>query len=671
MSEHAPHSPFSDLDGYVALPRLGALSLSPDGRQLVVEVSAPNHERTAYTSALWALDPAGQAPATRLTRSPEGERVVTWHGEELLFASGRPVPASEDLDPSESTKALWCLPAHGEPHPAIARDGGVAFADVARQGDVVLLGVPVHAGAEDDEADARLRKQRRDGKVSAILHATAGVRHWDHDLGVEHVRLRVGRIRDGVVEDVRDLTGDEGRGIAAARISDDGRRVVVEWRRLEPLGRFRTDLVVIDVASGERRTLASAPGERSHVAARWSPDGTFVVAVEEDHATPETVGGSRLVRLDVGTGERRVLTPGWDRWAAPEAFSPDGRTLFVTADEDGHRPVFAIDLETDQVTRLTDAGAFSDVQVTPDGATLFAVRTAFDHPGEVVAVDVARRTTRTVPSVTYPPLPGRLERVETTAADGTRVPGWLALPDDASADHPAPLTLWVHGGPVSSWNAWSWRWCPWLLVARGQAVLLPDPALSTGYGQAFVDRGWSRWGAEPYTDVMALTDAVEARPDVRDDASTMMGGSFGGYMANWIATQTDRFRAIVSHASLWDLRAFRGTTDHPAFWRDGFRPAMLEEHNPARFADRITTPMLVIHGDKDYRVPVGEGLALWWALTGSDAGDPSEIPHRFLYFPDENHWVLTPQHATLWYETVIEFLAAHREGRQPERPALL
>ncbi|WP_296137818.1 prolyl oligopeptidase family serine peptidase [uncultured Tessaracoccus sp.] len=671
MSEHAPHSPFSDLDGYVALPRLGALSLSPDGRQLVVEVSAPNREGTAYTSALWALDPAGQAPARRLTRSPEGERVVTWHGDELLFTSGRPVPASEGLDPSESTKALWCLPAHGEAHPALARDGGVAFADVAKRGDVALLGVPVHAGAADDEADARLRKQRREGKVSAILHGTAGVRHWDHDLGAEHVRLRVGRIRDGVVEDVRDLTGDEGRGIAAARISDDGQRVVVEWRRFEPLGRFRTDLVVIDVASGERRTLASAPGQRSHVAARWSPDGTFVVAVEEDHATPETVGGSRLVRLDVGTGERRVLAADWDRWAAPEAFSPDGRTLFVTADEDGHRPVFAIDLETDAVTRLTDAGAFSDVQVSPDGATLFAVRTAFDHPGEVVAVDVAQHTTRTVPSVTYPPLPGRLERVETTAADGTRVPGWLALPDDASADHPVPLTLWVHGGPVSSWNAWSWRWCPWLLVARGQAVLLPDPALSTGYGQAFVDRGWSRWGAEPYTDVMALTDAVEARPDVRDDASTMMGGSFGGYMANWIATQTDRFRAIVSHASLWDLRAFRATTDHPAFWRDGFRPAMLEEHNPARFADRITTPMLVIHGDKDYRVPVGEGLALWWALTGSDAGDPAEIPHRFLYFPDENHWVLTPQHAKLWYETVIEFLAAHREGRQPERPALL
>ena len=119
-----------------------------------------------------------------------------------------------------------------------------------------------------------------------------------------------------------------------------------------------------------------------------------------------------------------------------------------------------------------------------------------------------------------------------------------------------PLTLWVHGGPLGSWNAWSWRWCPWLLVSRGQAVLLPDPALSTGYGLDYVQRGWGQWGAEPYTDIMALTDAVESRGDIRDDASVMMGGSFGGYMANWIAGHTDRFAGIVTHASLWALDQF-------------------------------------------------------------------------------------------------------------------
>ena len=206
-------------------------------------------------------------------------------------------------------------------------------------------------------------------------------------------------------------------------------------------------------------------------------------------------------------------------------------------------------------------------------------------------------------------------------------------------------------------------------MSRGYAVLLPDPALSTGYGRDFVARGWGRWGAEPYTDLMTITDTVSERSDVDEKRTVAMGGSFGGYLANWIAGHTDRFAAIVSHASLWNLEAFGPTTDAAWYWAREMTSEMMQDNSPHRHADAITTPMLVVHGDQDYRVPISEGLALWWALTSGWDGTPEELPHRFLYFPDENHWVLSPQHAKIWYETVFAFLATHLNGEPFVRPS--
>jgi dipeptidyl aminopeptidase/acylaminoacyl peptidase len=268
------------------------------------------------------------------------------------------------------------------------------------------------------------------------------------------------------------------------------------------------------------------------------------------------------------------------------------------------------------------------------------------------------------------PIPGELTEIRTTAEDGTPLRAWLALPASAGADAPAPMLLWIHGGPVSSWNGWSWRWNPWLMVARGYAVLLPDPALSTGYGHAFLQRGWGRWGGRPFTDLMTITDAALERPELDRSRTAAMGGSFGGYMANWVATQTDRFRAIVTHASLWHLDAFAGTTDAPSFWHREFGDPLQKqerylENSPHLRAEGIRTPMLVIHGDKDYRVPIGEALRLWY-----DLGRFS-VPAKFLYFPDENHWILTPGHVRVWYETVWAFLAEHVRGEQWRRPDLL
>ncbi len=362
----------------------------------------------------------------------------------------------------------------------------------------------------------------------------------------------------------------------------------------------------------------------------------------------------------------------WDRWPSGGSWLPDSSALIVEADHDGRGPLWRVDAESGEVTRLTgDDGTYTDFEVAPDGSAVYALRSAIDSPPLPVRVALDGTITHLAGPAEAPELPGTLTEVTTTAADGTPLRAWLAVPHGAGPDAPAPLLLWIHGGPLSSWNGWSWRWCPWLAVTQGYAVLLPDPALSTGYGNEFLRRGWGKWGAAPYTDLMSLTDAAEARADVDETRTAAMGGSFGGYMANWIAGHTDRFAAIVTHASLWALDQMWATTDHPYYWVREMTEEAIAVNTPHRFADEITTPMLVIHGDKDYRVPIGEGLRLWWDLLSRSKAEDGSSPHKFLFFPDENHWILTPGHAKVWYETAFAFLAHHVHGKPWQRPDLL
>ncbi|WP_300009550.1 alpha/beta fold hydrolase [Pseudonocardia sp.] len=368
----------------------------------------------------------------------------------------------------------------------------------------------------------------------------------------------------------------------------------------------------------------------------------------------------------------REVAADWDLWPCPPRWTPDGTGLVVGADEQGRSPLYLVDLASGERRRLTtDDGAYTCYDVGPDGY-VYALRSAIDSPAVPVRVPLAGGDVQRLPCpVTVPDLPGTLTEVTATADDGTALRAWLVLPEGASAAGPAPLLVWIHGGPLGSWNAWTWRWNPWTAAARGYAVLLPDPALSTGYGQEFVERGWGAWGGAPYTDLLALTDAAVAREDVDDGRTAAMGGSFGGYLANWVAGHTDRFRCIVTHASLWALDNFGLTTDGANYWMRELTDEMARENSPHHHVGSIVTPMLVVHGDKDYRVPIGEGLRLWYELVRGSADDNGRTPHRFLYFPDENHWILSPNNSRVWYETVFAFVDQHLLGKDFVRPEAL
>ena len=673
--------PFT-FDRFLALPRLSALKLSPDGRRLVVAVSRPGPEGKDMKTALWQVDPAGTAKPRRITRSAAGESAGCFLRDgSLLFTSARPDPDVK-ADPEHKINALWLLPAEGgEARLLLAPDGGIDGVAAAADTDRIVFGAHMHPEAKDLADDAARAKARKEAGVEALLFDGYPIRYWDEWLAPR--RRRLFTAATAAVEadpeatlEPRDLTGDTEPAAlvdSAIDISPDGKTVYARWMVYTAPAAMSADLVAIDVETGKRRTLTK--GGAWYDSVKVSPDGHHLAVVRSTFGDHDHAGETTLWLIDIATGEGRDLTPQFDLWPESPIWAPDSAAVFFTADLDGGVAACRVDLADGKVTTLVADGAVSDLCPSPDGATVYALRASVTHPARIVSFD-ARAADQTAVELPNGIAEGGIavtstvERVTATAADGTPIRSWLILPQGASAANPVPLAVMVHGGPLGSWTGWHWRWNPHLLAERGYAVLTPDPAISLGYGQHMIQRGWGKWGEAPFTDVMAAVDAALKRKDLDSTRTALLGGSFGGYMANWVAGRTDRFRAIVTHASLWDLRPFHGTTDGGVEWEHEMgdpylQPELYDAQSPATNVADIKTPMLVIHGERDFRVPVSEALKLWTDLHRHG------VQARFLYFPDENHWVLKPQNSRLWYETVLAFLDEQVLGKDWVRPALL
>ncbi|NUT12329.1 MAG: S9 family peptidase [Nonomuraea sp.] len=653
-------SAFDDIRDYVAIPRVLSLRLSPDGSRLISAVQALNPDGKSYGTALWAIPVDGEP--YRLTRSAKGETSAVFTGDgDVLFTSARPDTTVKDA--TDEVPALWLLPrTGGEARQIASRPGGIGAVRTA--GDVVVFVSDVLDG--DAAAEEERRKARKDAGISAVLYEGHPVRHWDHDLGPARPRLFAGRLGGDRLEDVRELTPDAGESLreTSFELTPDGATVITSWHRFLPAGQSRTDLVAIDVATGERRTLLSDDAHDFGGPIAVSPDGTRVACARERITGADVPVRVELWIAELATGEGRAYAS--DLFPMDVAWAPDSSAVHLVADHQGRRPVFRVPLEG-ETTRLTeDDAAYLGLNASSDGRFVYALRSNIALAPAPARIDAVTGEVADLPSpAPRPETPGTLTEISATADDGVTVRGWLVLPEGASADSPAPFLLWIHGGPVASWNDWQWRWQAWIMARRGYAVLMPDPCLSTGYGQEMIDRGWGDWGPRTQADLDAIVDVALARDDIDSERVGAMGGSFGGYMANWLAGHSDRYRAIVTHASLWHLDQFAGTTDSPMYWQREFGEPGSERYgllSPHLSLDKITTPMLVIHGDKDYRVPIGEALRLWWDLRRS------EVESKFLYFPDENHWILKPGNIVAWYETVLAFLAQHVLGEEWKRP---
>ncbi len=672
-----PMSDF-DLEMHLALPRLSGLRLSPDGTQLVIAVQRPAPDGKKFRSSIWRLDPTGAEPPARLTRSAPGETVGAFARDgSLLFTSTRPDPDLAPDEKEDDVTALWLLPAGGgEARITCAPSGGVNAVHAAAGADTIVFSASVFAGVENLVADRERQKARKKAGVEALLLEGYPIRHWDTWLGPRDIHLFAMTL--GAEDEVSaplDLTPDAGTALVETDfdVTPDGKLAVTAWRDQSDLTDPRERLLIIDTTTGEKRFLTDLDRHWYQQPA-CSPDGRYVAAVRGHGGDPDQIGDQTLYLVDLASGEGRDLTPDLDLWPQHPTWAPDSSAVYFSADRYGRTALLRVRLADGHVDVIDPEGSWSDVQPSPDGKSVYGMNTSYASPPHPVRLSLtngmAKQAVRSFASLESLELPGRVERLTATAADGAKVESWLVVPNGADADHPAPLVVWAHGGPLGSWNGWHWRWNPHVLASRGYAVLMPDPALSTGYGLDFIQRGWARWGQEPYTDIMAAFEEAAKRPDLDGQRTALMGGSFGGYMANWVAGSTDRFRAIVTHASLWELRGFHGTTDYGSWWEREFGnpyedDTVYQRESPHRLVANIRTPMLVIHGAKDFRVPISEGLRLWTDLARHG------VEAKFLYFPDENHWILKPQNARLWYETVLAFLDQYVLGQAWRRPDLV
>ena len=406
MTETAS-TPFSDLDDYIALPRVAGLAVSPDGSRVVTTVTELNEKRTEYVSAIWEVDPTGERPARRLTRGAKGESAPVFTADgDLLFVAAR--PTEED---DKAPASLWRLPAAGgEAVEDLALPGGVDGVRTARAAAFTVVTAKLLRSASGVDGDKRLRTLRKDNKVSAVLHSGYPVRYWDHDLGPDHPHLLD-------VDGPRDLTPQPGDALREADfdVSPDGSFVVTSWHDPAPGASVRGTLVRIDMITAQRATVADDADADLEFPA-ISPDGTAVAFTRETFSTPDTA--PRITLCHMRFGESPIeLTGDWDLWPTSVTWRVDGSTLIVTADENGRGPLFTVDPSSGAVTRLTDDDfTYSDVRAAP-GGVVFAMRSSYAAPAHPVRIDPDGVVTE-LPCVGRPELPGNLTSVTGTADDG-------------------------------------------------------------------------------------------------------------------------------------------------------------------------------------------------------------------------------------------------------------
>jgi dipeptidyl aminopeptidase/acylaminoacyl peptidase len=658
------HGPRFTVEEMLKLQRLSDPQVSPDGRWVAYAATDVDLAAGTRNSDLWLVPLDGSAPPRRLAAHARSDTRPRWSrdGKRLAFVSAR----------DGSSQAYVLDLAGGDPRKATALStgaGGVLWIDDR----TLLVTSDVHpdcnAGETPATHDEACNKKRLEaaapdsGRVyDSLLH-----RHWDTWEDRRRSHLLVVPLDGGAVRDLtpggRDVPPFSLGGPDDYAVSPDGREVAFV-RNDDPVAATSTnaELYVVPVAGGPARKVAGSPGYDG--GPQYSPDGKLLAFRAQERAGYES-DRWRLKVYDRAAGEIRTLTESLDRHVEGFAWSPDARTLFFTAGEAARDPIFSVPAAGGAIARVAE-GTYADVQVAADGRTLVAARASLTSPTELWRVEVggtARPLTRANEA--------HLARFHLRAAESVTYKGaadkdvqaWIVKPPDFDPARKYPLLVLVHGGPQGVWgDAWSFRWNPQVFAAAGYVVFMPNPRGSIGWGQEFVDDINADWGGKAFEDVMKGTDHAEALPYVEKGRTVAAGASYGGYLVNWIAGHTDRFKALVSHDGVFDLRSMYGSTEElwfvdwefkGPFWE---QPELYERLSPSTYVKNMKTPMLVVHGELDYRVPLEQGLSLFTALQRRG------VPSRLLVFPDENHWVLKPANSVRWYREVIGWLDKWSKG---------
>ena len=638
--------------------RLGAPSVSPDGRTAIFTLSTTDLAANKRNNPLMMLDltrPAAPRPIPGLTA---GAHDATFAADGAIWY----------LAPVKGRDQLHRMVPGGRP--SVMSDFGADISGFKVSAD--RSRVIVWADTRDcPDLACAATSFPAEPAGSGREYDRMFVRHWDTwvEPGVKSriysfpvVAGRLGkeaRVTGALDGDTPSKPFGGGEEIA---MSADGRTVYFALReagRIEPTS-TNLDIFMAPADGSAQPVNLTAPNGGTDTLPTLSPDGRTLAYVSMARAGYEADRQVIMLR-DLATGTVRALTGKWDRSAGSLAWAKDGRSLMITAEDTMEAPIWAVDVASGQVTRLTADGHAGNVIPMPGGGAIFTQNSilAPDDLFRVTSRGVIGRLTDVNRALLTQLDPVTFEKFAFKGASNDRVWGFKLKPAAASTAK-LPIAFVVHGGPQGSFgNGWSYRWNSRLMSAPGYAVISVDFHGSTGYGQAFTDSIRNDWGGKPLEDLKrGLAFATAADPQLDATNACALGASYGGYMMNWIAGQwPDRFKCLVQHDGVFDQRAMAYETEELWFteWEHGGKayyedPAAYERWNPVNYVAKWKTPMLVITGEKDYRIPYSQGLASFTALQRRG------IPSKLVVFPDENHWVLKPKNSIQWYDNVFGWM---------------
>lgn len=646
----------------LAMDRIQEFRVSPDRSQVAYTVSVTDLEANKRRSSLWLAKVDGSG-ARRLTTHPASDWAPHWSPDGTLYF----------LSARSGSAQVWKIdPTGGEVSQVTRLPLDVDALEVAPTGAFLTVAMPVFPGQSPEATAAKLEAPAK-RKTSGMVFDSLFVRHWDTwKDGTRNHLFRVDPATGEAKDLMPALQGDAPSkpfgGSEEYALSPDGRRLVftarVEgkkeaWSTNHDLWEVPTD------GSAAPVRLTTNPAWDTQPA--FSPDGKTLAYVAMTRPGYEADRFDLMLR-DLATGkERRIVVrvepgPRGDRSVGELAWTPDGREVLCTGDHLGQKAIFAVDVEKGGTRIVHAAGAALNPQVVAGGRVLFGLN-SLTQPTELVTVGLDGKDLRPLTHLNDARVAqvrfGQTEQFTFKGAKGDTVHAYLVKPVDFDPAKTYPLAYLIHGGPQGSFgNDFHYRWNPQAYAGAGYAAIMVDFHGSTGYGQAFTDAINGDWGGAPFEDLMKGLEAATAKYPFLDGKRVgALGASYGGFMINWLAGNApDRFKALVCHDGNLDERMAYFDTEELWFpeWEHGGtpweNPKGYAKHNPVDHVAKWKTPMLVIHGGKDYRVVDTQGLSTFTVLQRRG------IPSRLLYFPEENHWVLRPGNTILWHDTVLGWL---------------
>lgn len=643
----------------VRMERISGPQGSPDGRWVVFVKRHTDMEGDRGRTDLFLIRPDGQ-DLRQLTSDPAGDSSPVWSPDSrtVFFISSR-----------SGTSQIWRVAiAGGEVQQVTDLPLDVGSFQLSPDGGLLAVTLEVFPDCRTLECTVERLAAREAEPTSGHLYDKIFARHWDTWMDGRRSHLFVvpaagGQARDLTPGADADVPSKPFGGAEEMTFTPDGRGLVFTMRDVGPAEPWSTDFdlyfVPVD-GSAMPRNLTEA-NEAWDTQPVFSPSGKTLAYLAMARPGFES-DRFRIVLMSWPEGKLHPLTPSWDHSAGGAMFSADGRTLYTTAADRGQVSLFAIDLESSEVTRLVGEGHVRSPTLVGD--RIVFGRDSLESPVDLYSIPVTGGALDRLTEVNGERLAaismGNAEQFTFAGWNEETVHAYVVRPADFDPRQKYPVAFLIHGGPQGSFgNDFHYRWNPQTYAGAGYGAVMVDFHGSTGYGQAFTDSISGDWGGKPLEDLQkGLAAALERYPWLDGDRVCALGASYGGYMINWIAGNwSDRFRCLVNHDGVFDNRMMYYATEELWFpeWEHGgpyfSNPAGHEKHNPANHVDAWRTPMLIVHGEKDLRIPVTQGLAAFTALQRQG------IPSEFLYFPDENHWVLRPSNSILWHDTVLAWMA--------------